>query len=157
MLRWNNYFYGGLGSFLQSSEQGINLQTTLGGGVGRYLKNSNRAKISLLGGFAWQGTQYQAAIVPVGQQNLVAALISAQAGLFKFNKTSLTASATLMPALSQPGRVRLDTNAAYYVKLFSNLTWNISFYGNWDNQPPANFSGSDYGYSSGLSWTFGLR
>jgi hypothetical protein len=43
------------------------------------------------------------------------------------------------------------------VKLFSNLKWNVSFYGNWDNQPPANFSGSDYGSSSGLSWTFGNR
>src|SRR5271167_1800239 len=39
LLPWNNYFYGGLGSFLQSAEQGINLQTTLGGGVGRYLKH----------------------------------------------------------------------------------------------------------------------
>jgi len=25
------------------------------------------------------------------------------------------------------------------VKLFSNLKWNVSFYGNWDNQPPPNF------------------
>jgi len=33
----------------------------------------------------------------------------------------------------------------------------VSFYGNWDNQPPPGFSGSDYGSSSGLSWTFGLR
>lgn len=24
-----------------------------------------------------------------------------------------------------------------YVKLFSNLSWRASFYGNWDNQPPA--------------------
>ena len=30
-------------------------------------------------------------------------------------------------------------------------------YGNWDNRPPANFSGSDYGSSSGLSWTFGIK
>jgi hypothetical protein len=43
------------------------------------------------------------------------------------------------------------------VKLFSNLKWNVSFYGNWDNRPPPNFSGSDYGSSSGLSWTFGNR
>jgi hypothetical protein len=53
------------------------------------------------------------------------------------------------PALSVPGRVRFDTNASYYVKLFSNLSWNASFYGNWDNQPPQGFSGSDYGTSSG--------
>ena len=56
LLPWNNWFYSGIGTFLQSSEQGINLQSTVGGGVGRYLKNTNRASISLLGGVAWQET-----------------------------------------------------------------------------------------------------
>jgi hypothetical protein len=37
LLRWNNWFYSGTGNFLQSSVQGIDLQTTLGGGIGRYL------------------------------------------------------------------------------------------------------------------------
>jgi len=50
LLRWDNYFYAGFTSFLQSSEQGIDRQATFGGGIGRYLKNPNRAKISLLGG-----------------------------------------------------------------------------------------------------------
>jgi len=84
-------------------------------------------------------------------------VIAANAKFFKFSKTNLDISATVLPALSQPGRVHFNTNATYYVKLFSNLKWNVSFYGNWDNQPPPNFSGSDYGSSSGLSWTFGNR
>jgi hypothetical protein len=157
LLRWNNWFYSGLGAFLQSSEQGINLQTTLGGGMGHYFKNTNRASISLLGGLAWQGTNYKPSIVPVRGQNVVSALIAADVRLFKFSKTNLSANATLLPALSDPGRIRIDANAAYYIKLFSNLSWNISFYGNWDNRPPPGFSGSDYGTSSGLSWTFGLK
>jgi hypothetical protein len=33
LLRWNNWFYAGTASFLQSSVQEINLQTTLGGGI----------------------------------------------------------------------------------------------------------------------------
>jgi hypothetical protein len=48
-------------------------------------------------------------------------------------------------------------NTIYALKLFSNFWWNLSFYGNWDTRPPANFSGSDYGYSSGIKWTFGYR
>jgi hypothetical protein len=157
LLRWDNYFYAGLGNFLQSSVQGIKVQTTLGGGIGRYLKNTNNATISVLGGLAWQSTVYDPSITPLGQQNLGAAVIAAEVKLFKFSKTNLNISATVLPALSQPGRVHFNTNASYYVKLFSNLKWNVSFYGNWDNQPPANFSGSDYGSSSGLSWTFGNR
>jgi hypothetical protein len=157
LLRWDNYFYAGLGNFLQSSVQGIKVQTTLGGGIGRYLKNTNNATISVLGGLAWQSTVYDPSITPLGQQNLGAAVIAAEVKLFKFSKTNLNISGTVLPALSQPGRVHFNTNASYYVKLFSNLKWNVSFYGNWDNQPPANFSGSDYGSSSGLSWTFGNR
>jgi hypothetical protein len=157
LLRWDNYFYAGLGDFLQSSVQGIRLQTTLGGGIGRYLKNTNNATIWVLGGLGWQNTDYKPSIIPQGQQNLAAALLAAQVKLFKFSKTNLALTAILLPAVSQPGRVHFNTNAAYYVKLFNNLKWNVSFYGNWDNQPPANFSGSDYGTSSGLSWTFGNR
>jgi hypothetical protein len=157
LLPWNNYFYSGLGSFLQSSAQGITLQTTIGGGLGRYLKDTNQTKISVLAGVAWQGTNYQPSIVSVGNQNLAAAVVSADVNLFRFSKTNLSVTATLLPALSEPGRIHFNTNASYYVKLFSNLKWNVSFYGNWDNRPPAGFSGSDYGSSSGLSWTFGLK
>jgi hypothetical protein len=157
LLRWDNYFYSGLSNFLQSSEQGINLQTTLGGGVGRYFKNTNNSSISLLGGLAWQNTAYNAKIGPQGQHNILAAAIAAEVKLFKFSKTNLNITAILLPALSQPGRVQFNTNASYYVKLFSNLKWNVSFYGDWDNRPPATFSGSDYGSSSGLSWTFGNK
>jgi hypothetical protein len=157
LLPWNKYFYAGLGGLLQSSAQGITLQTTVGGGFGRYLKDTNRTKISLLGGLAWQSTNYKPAIVSAGTQNLATAAIVADINLFKFSKTNLGVTATLFPGLSEPGRMRFDTNATYYVKLISNLKWNVSFYGNWDNRPPTGFSGSDYGSSSGLSWTFGLK
>jgi hypothetical protein len=157
MLPWNDWFYSGLGSFLQSSEEGIDRQTTFGAGIGRYLKNTNRASISLLGGAAWLKTNYQPSLVPVGAQNIAAALIVADVRLFRFSKTNLSATAHIIPAISEPGRVRFDTDASYYIKLFSNLSWNVSFYGNWDNRPPPGFSGSDYGSSSGLTWTFGIK
>lgn len=157
LLPWNNWFYSGIGTFLKSSEQEINLQSTLGGGIGRYLKNTNRASISVLGGAAWQQTNYQASIVPLGSKNVASALIAAEVRLFRFSKTNLNATANVLPAISEPGRVRFDTNASYYVKLFRDLSWNISFYGDWDTRPPPGFSGSDYGTSSGLSWTFGLK
>ena len=157
LMPWKNWFYSGLGSFLQSSEQGIVLQSTLGGGVGRYFVNTNRASIAVLAGAAWQNTNYHQSIFPVGNQNIAAALIYAEAKLFKFSKTNFNATAALLPAVTDPGRLRFSTNASYYIKIFSDLKWNVSFYGNWDNRPPPGFSGSDYGTSSGLSWTFGLK
>jgi putative salt-induced outer membrane protein YdiY len=157
LLPPKNWFYSGLSDFLQSSEQGISLQSTLGGGIGRYFKNTNRMSVTIVAGAAWQSTAYHQSIVPLSQQNLAAALITAEAEFFRFSKTNLNATVDLLPALSDPGRVRVNTNESFYVKLFSDLKWNVSFYGNWDNRPPTGLSGSDYGTSSGLTWTFGLR
>jgi hypothetical protein len=126
-------------------------------GIGRYLKNTNRATIWVLGGLAWQNTKYSQPVQSQTPQNVAAAMSSAHVQLFKFKKTNLTIDAFAFPALSQPGRVYFNTDAAYYVKLFGSVDWNISFYGNWDNQPPSHLSGSDYGTSSGITYTFGNK
>ena len=84
-------------------------------------------------------------------------MIATDIKIFVFKKTNLNVRAYLVPSLSEDGRIRFNTNASYYLKLFKNLSWNLSFYGNWDTRPPANFSGSDYGYSVGMKWTFGDR
>ncbi len=157
LLRWNNWFYTGLGSFLQSSEQDIRLQSNLGGGIGRYLKNTNNTIIAIVGGLAWQNTNYKQTSIPVPAENVGAALLGAQLKFFRFNKTHLDISANAFPALTQPGRIFVETNATYYIKITGDLKWNVSFYGNWDNQPPTHLSGSDYGTSSGLTYSFGLR
>jgi len=155
LLPWNNYFYNVFDGFLQSSEQGIAHQNYVGAGIGRYLKNTNRATITLMGGFAWQNTVYNPTIIPIATQNTATAVISTNVKLFKFNKTNLDLNGVLLPALSRPGRVYFSTNASYYIKITGSLSWNVSFYGNWDTRPPAGLPGSDYGTTSGLSLTFG--
>ncbi|HVP50023.1 MAG TPA: DUF481 domain-containing protein [Candidatus Bathyarchaeia archaeon] len=157
LLRWNNWFYAGTAGFLQSSEQDINLQTSLGGGVGRLLSNTNHAKIYVMGGFAWQRTQYAPNLAVSNPQEVFTGMVGAGARLFRFNKTTLDTTLTLLPAITEPGRLYTSLNATYYIKITGSFSWNVSFYGNWDNQPPPTFSGSDYGTSSGLSITFGNR
>jgi hypothetical protein len=156
-LPWNNYFYSGLGTFLQSSVQGIDRQNTIGGGIGRFFKNTNRARISLLAGLAWQDTGYKSTIASIERQEVYGGLIGSEIKFFLFKKTNLSLTSTLVPAISERGRLYFDTNAAYYLKVFKNLNWNFSFYGNWDTRPPQHFTGADYGYSSGVKWTFGNR
>jgi len=157
ILRRSNWFYSGMAGLLQSSVQDINLQTSLGGGIGRYLANTNHVKVYVLGGIGFQRTQYAPSLAVSNPQEVATALVAAGARLFRFNKTTLEVTTSIYPALSQPGRVYSNLNASYYIKLSSNLSWNVSFYGNWDNQPPPTFSGSDYGTSSGLSITWGNR
>lgn len=155
LLPNENWFLAGLGSYLQSTEQQISAQETVGGGIGRFLKRTNNTSISLVGGGAWQGTNYSQSSIPA--QNVAAALIYGNVKFFRFSKTNLDFTGTVVPALSDPGRVRSSINATYYIKIISDLKWNISFYGNWDNRPPQGVPGSDYGSSSGLTWTYGLK
>jgi hypothetical protein len=159
LLPWNNYFCAGLAGFLQSTPESIKLQTMVGAGFGRYLRNTNRARISLLGGLALENTQYNRVIASPGNQNLTAALIAADVRLFRFSKTNLSVTSIFRPAISagDRGRVRFNTNVSYYIKLIDNLSWNISFYGDWDTRPPAAISGSDYGSTTGLTWTYGIK
>jgi hypothetical protein len=110
LLRWNNWYYAGLADFLQSSEQAIQLQSTFGGGIGRYLKNNNHAAISVVGGLAWQRIRYQQNIEPASTQNVFSGLIGSEVKLFYFNKTNLAVTANLLPALSEPGRVHFNLN-----------------------------------------------
>ena len=108
----------------------------------------------MVAGLAGQYTQYQQNIAT---QNLTTALLVANLQFFRFDKTNGDLNAVLLPVLSQPGRVKFNMNATYYVKLTGSLSWNVSIYGSWDNRPPNTLSGSDYGSSSGLSWTFGNK
>ena len=157
LLPPKNWLWGGVGGFLQSSVQGISVQTLVGAGVGRYLKNTNRVNLMVLGGAGWQDTKYEPTKTPIGRQQTAAAMIYAKASFFKFSKTNFDGTAVVLPSLSDPGRVRTDLNLTFYQKIFGNLNWNLSFYGNWDNQPPPGLNSSDYGTSSGLSWSFGLK
>src|SRR6202007_2932657 len=104
-----------------------------------------------------QNTRYQPTTTPIGSQQEAAALIYAKANFFKFSKTNFEGTAVVLPALSDPGPVRTNLNLTFYQKICGNLDWNVSFYGNWDNQPPPGLNNSDYGTSSGLSWSFGVK
>jgi Protein of unknown function, DUF481 len=157
LLRWNNWFYTGIGNFLQSSSQNIDLQTNLSGGFGRYLKNTNRANISVIGGLAWQNTRYSESTESPTKLNVGAAMVGTHIEFFKFKRTNFVFDGFAFPALSEPGRININVNSSYYLKIFGEVDWNISFYGNWDNRPPNHFSGSDYGTSSGLTYTFGNK
>ena len=157
LMRWNNWYYTGITDFLQSSVQGIQWQSTFAGGVGRIIKNTGATSFSLYGGFAWQRINYHQAIVPAATQQVTSGLIGSALNIFRFDRTTLTVRANLLPAVSEPGRVHFNLNSSYYVKLWGKLDWDFTFYGNWDNHPPPGFSGSDYGTSSGLSVSFGNR
>lgn len=155
LMRWNNWFYSGFASGLQSAEQEISLQTNLGGGFGRYLKKTSNVRAALTGGLVWQSTSYEASVTTATSEDMLGVMLMGNLNFVQFKRQSLTLMVNVIPSINELGRFYFNTNAAYFLKLFGEVNWNLSFYGNWDTQPPAGTSGSDYGLNSGLSVTFG--
>lgn len=156
LARRKNLFYAGSAGYLQSSVQGIESQASGGGGLGLFVKNTPQTRLSLLAGAGVQNTRYSSS---AGQadQSLAVAIFSSTLEIFQFKRTHLQATGTVSPALNDIGRFFGRTNAAYYLKLLGKFDLNFSFYGNWDSRPPEGFQKSDYGTSTGISYTFGNR
>jgi hypothetical protein len=62
----------------------------------------------VIAGFVGQNTDYARNTSP---QKLAGGLIAANLQFFRFNKTNGNLSASLLPAISEPGRVKLNMNA----------------------------------------------
>ena len=148
------WYYSGAAEFLQSSQQGINLQTIFGGGIGRFLKDSNSTRMAITADLAVQQTNYATADADENQPRTLAAMINWDLHLFRFKKTAFDVTMSVLPALNDAGRVYSYLNSAYSIQVINNLWFKLSFYGNWDTRPPKNFAGSDYGMSSSISYSF---
>ena len=155
LSKWNNWYYIGILGFLQSSVQGIQGQETFGGGIGRNIVNTGSTFFTVYGGVAFQQINYKQEVVPATSEQVTAGFLGTNLRLFRFDKTTLTTSANVLPALSDPGRVQFNINTSYFVKVWGKLNWNLTFYGNWDTKPPPGFAASDYGTTTGISIDFG--
>ncbi|MGC2734658.1 MAG: DUF481 domain-containing protein [Candidatus Acidiferrales bacterium] len=148
-----NSFVLGLSDFLHSSQQDLQLRTTLGGGYGRYLKRTNQNELRWLIGLDYSKANYQSgSLQPV--QNNAELLLGAQYQLFHFDRYTLNSQLLVFPGLSDYGRVRFTTTDTLSVKLSNNFYWNFSFWDNFDSRPPLSAQRNATGLSTGLGWSF---
>jgi hypothetical protein len=73
------------------------------------------------GGFAFKRINYQQNILVAPAQDVASGWLSTQVKLFKFDRTNLTVAASLLPALSDPGRVHFNLNTSYLHKNLGKL------------------------------------
>jgi hypothetical protein len=154
MLRWENYFGAVTSEFLQSQEQQLDLRTILGAGIGRMFKNTSRSQIYGLGGVVWTREKYSPGAVEEPYRNNAEILLNGVFQFFRFKTTNFTASIRGYPSITDLGRFRADGDVSMKFELIKDLYWNFSIYANYDSRPPENTVKSDYGFSSGIGWTF---
>jgi putative salt-induced outer membrane protein YdiY len=148
-----NSFVLGLSDFLHSSQQDLQLRTTLGGGYGRYLVRTNQNELRWLIGADYTHARYQSGLAQPTQQN-VELLLGAQYRLFHFDRYTLQSQFLVFPGMSDFGRVRFTTSDTFSVKLSNNFHLNFSFWDNFDSRPPLTAQKNATGLSTSLGWTF---
>ena len=152
--RW---FGTGLTSFQKNNELDLDFRGTLGGGVGRSLVHTNRVILAVVGGSVYTREKFAG---NEDQQNNLEALghLNVQWFTFGDQETDLDTKLTVLPSLSSWGRVRLELTSTFRREiLFKDLYFAISFFDNYDSDPPQE-SGqahkNDFGLTTSLGWKF---
>jgi putative salt-induced outer membrane protein YdiY len=142
-----------LSDFLHSSQQDLNLRTTLGGGYGRYLKRTTNSDLSWLGGIVYIHESFDTTSAQPSDQN-IEAVLGLQYKLVRFNFGEFDSQVLTFPGLTDAGRLRVTTNNSLTIKLRNKFHLSFTFWDNFDSRPPVTAKRNELGISSGIGWSF---
>jgi Protein of unknown function, DUF481 len=148
-----NSFLAGLSDFLHSSQQDLNLRTTLGGAYGRYLLRTTNSNLAWMGGVVYIHESFDTAAGQPSDQNMEAVL-GVQYTLVRFNFGEFDAQIFTFPGLTDAGRVRVTTNNSLTIQLRNNFHLTFTLWDNFDSRPPATAKRNELGVSSGIGYSF---
>jgi len=150
--RWfNSYLIG----FESNDELSLDLRTSLGADIGRYLIQTNKSELSLVAGLI--GTTEALQGENAKEQN-IEGLLGMEFSRYIFNDPTVDISLklTVFPSITDSGRTRAQFDANIRRELFSDLYWDLSFYETYDSKPPSTetTTKNDYGIVTSLGWSF---
>ncbi len=148
------WFASGVGGLESNSELGIDLRTTLGGGVGRILTQSGEHRIALLGGLI----QTREEVVDSDEtRDSVEGLANISIDWYRSDDSEFDISTrlTLYPSFSESGRYRSEFDLDLEWELIGDITWGLTFYHTFDSDPPsAGAVRADYGVITSFGMDF---
>ena len=136
-------------NFLSNTEQSLRLRTTARLGPGYFFFRTNRAYFSASAGLAFTSEDFRN---DTPDRNSTEGFLSTDLNLYDIGDLSFLLKATGYPSISESGRFRADVN--FDIKLDLPLDFYIkagTTY-NFDNQPAAGASQSDYVVQTGVGW-----
>ncbi len=147
--RW---FGIGNAGFLQSNELQLDLRSTLGGGIGNYIFQTNRILLSANGGAAWTNERYEDPEIP--RRNSGEAFGVLEVNIFGINDLDILSNVVVFPSFTESGRVRVDFDAEFRWEFISDFYISLAFTENFDNSPPPDTPSSDYIFSTSIGWSY---
>jgi putative salt-induced outer membrane protein YdiY len=148
-----NSFVATLSDFLHSSQQDLQLRTTLGGGYGRFLKRTANSNLAWVGGLVYANESFDTSAGQPSDQNMEA-VVGLQYNYIRFDFGDFNSEVQVFPGLTDAGRLRLKTNNSLTIKLRNNFHLAFTFWDNFDSQPPPTARKNELGISSGIGWSF---
>lgn len=136
-------------TLLTNTELQILLRSTGNLGLGKYLKRNNKMFLFVNLGASYNNERYEN---PDDDKNSWEGIISSEINMFNFDNISLNTKLTLLPSLTERGRLRSDFNFDFKYDLPYDLYIKSGFTFNYDNQPVEGASEIDYLVSTGFGW-----
>ena len=149
----HHWTFGGQTGFQQNTEQGIDLRYLLSVGGGNYVIKTNFSQLGLIGGLNLNQEWLSGA--DSSQTNLEGmATIAFQTYKYDSPQLNLVANLTGYPNLTPVGRYRVQGNIQLRWEVFSDFFWDLTFYDNYDSEPPEGASKNDFGYVLSFGWSY---
>ena len=144
----HRWFGLGLGQARRNDELSLDLRTTVGGGLGRNLVQTNRTLFSLIGGFTFNREEFSSQEAASSAEGMAG--IEYQTFTFDTPKMDGLISLFLLPNLSSLGRVRGAFDARIRYEIFKDFFFSVAGYDDFDSDPPGGAERNDFGVSTSV-------
>ncbi len=136
-------------SLLSNTEQLLDLRTIVSMGVGKYFVNTNKMYWGVLTGLSYNNERFSS---DAQDRSSVEGIIGTELNMFDMKDLSVITRLITYPSLSESGRWRVDWNfdLKYDLPLDFYVKTGITL--NYDNQPTAGASDSDYYWKLAFGW-----
>jgi uncharacterized protein DUF481 len=147
---WLRWFVAGVGRFETNESLGLKLRSQVGGAIGPRLVNTNRAQLTLGAGVVFNDERG----VDVEPTQNLEALLLFQTSYYTYDRprTNVDVTTQYYPSLSDPGRRRLQLDAAVKREFFKDLFVSLSVFYTLDTRPPNPDADT---YDVGVLWSIG--
>ena len=149
----DRWFWKGSFGFERNEELGLNLRTIVGATAGKYLIQSPTLRFELNGGLA---ENFEDRGEDGIRTTSTEGLIRSSLDIFKHSLpiTRLSASINIFPGITESGRMRVNTSISLRNEIVRSVFWDLTFYSTYDNRPPEDSAGEDYGIVTSIGASF---
>jgi hypothetical protein len=153
-LRKSDWYGGVIANFLSSSEQQIDLRTTLGGALAIRPIYTNKTDLSVIAALAYTSEKDESKARSTANKRSLDSAAAVQFSTFRFDSTTFNTTIWVYPSLTSIGRIRMTINQDVYYKFYKDFYVRASFYDNYDNRPVVGAPSNNLGVSSTVGWSF---